>query len=260
MWSPASLSGLRIWHCHELLCRSQTWQELVLLWLWHRPADAAPMRTLVWELPYASDAALKSKKKKRFNRRFKDHSHILRDTLHLPQEHSLAQNSFSSLYICNNLTVTPPTPLVPLIWWGWSWVCPLAEPPGNNSSSYNCSQRSLFLLFLTFLICYSLMPYSAKAFKTSLISPKGHVCGGHAPSMQKFPGQGSNPSHGSDSTGSLTPRPPGNSKEHFYMHVLYVWYMQMSCDVTFLVQREFPCFLHSNINSIMSLSSQCLEL
>ena len=26
VWSLASLSGLRIWHCHELWCRSQMWQ------------------------------------------------------------------------------------------------------------------------------------------------------------------------------------------------------------------------------------------
>ena len=25
VWSLVSLSGLRIWHCHELCCRSQTW-------------------------------------------------------------------------------------------------------------------------------------------------------------------------------------------------------------------------------------------
>ena len=25
IWSPASISGLRIWRCHKLWCRSQTW-------------------------------------------------------------------------------------------------------------------------------------------------------------------------------------------------------------------------------------------
>ena len=34
-----------------------------LLWLWCRPTAAAPIRPLAWELPYASGAALKSKKK-----------------------------------------------------------------------------------------------------------------------------------------------------------------------------------------------------
>ena len=33
-----------------------------LLWLWHRPAAAAPTGLLAWDLPYAADVALKSKK------------------------------------------------------------------------------------------------------------------------------------------------------------------------------------------------------
>ena len=37
----------------------------VLLWLWYRPAAVAPIRPLAWESPYASGAALKSKKKKK---------------------------------------------------------------------------------------------------------------------------------------------------------------------------------------------------
>ena len=32
--SLAKLSGLRIQHCYELWCRSQTWLDLALLWLW----------------------------------------------------------------------------------------------------------------------------------------------------------------------------------------------------------------------------------
>ena len=34
--------------------------------LWYRPAAAASIRLLAWELAYATDAALKSKKKKKF--------------------------------------------------------------------------------------------------------------------------------------------------------------------------------------------------
>ena len=34
-----------------------------LLWLWPRPAAAAPIGPLAWEPPYAVDAALKTKKK-----------------------------------------------------------------------------------------------------------------------------------------------------------------------------------------------------
>jgi len=33
-------------------------------WLWHRPAVAAPIGPLAWELPYAAGVALKRKKEK----------------------------------------------------------------------------------------------------------------------------------------------------------------------------------------------------
>ena len=33
--------------------------SLDLAWLWHRPAAAAPIRPLAWELPYAEGVALK---------------------------------------------------------------------------------------------------------------------------------------------------------------------------------------------------------
>ena len=46
---PASLSGLRIRRCCELWCR---------------PAAAALIQPLAWELPYATGMALKRKKKK----------------------------------------------------------------------------------------------------------------------------------------------------------------------------------------------------
>ena len=51
--SLASLRGLRVRRCHELWCR---------------PAAAAPIRLLAWELPYAAGTALKSKKKKKKKR------------------------------------------------------------------------------------------------------------------------------------------------------------------------------------------------
>ena len=37
----------------------------MLLWLWHRPGAAAPIRPLAWELPYAVSVALKKAKKKK---------------------------------------------------------------------------------------------------------------------------------------------------------------------------------------------------
>ena len=67
--SLASLSGLRIWHCPELWCRSDSAQILSSdpkwLWLWCRPAAAVPIRPLAWELSYAAGAVLKNKQKER---------------------------------------------------------------------------------------------------------------------------------------------------------------------------------------------------
>ena len=44
--------------------------ESALLWLWHKPVAADPLRHLVWEPLYAVGAALKRKKKKK--KRVKD--------------------------------------------------------------------------------------------------------------------------------------------------------------------------------------------
>ena len=38
--------------------------DLALLWLWYRPASAAPILPLAWELPYAAGAKIKKRKKK----------------------------------------------------------------------------------------------------------------------------------------------------------------------------------------------------
>ena len=43
-----------------------------LLWLWHRPAAAAPIRPLAWEPPYAAGVALEKAKKKKKKKKNKD--------------------------------------------------------------------------------------------------------------------------------------------------------------------------------------------
>ena len=43
---------------------AQRGKDLVLLWLWGRLAATALIQPLVWELPYAEGAALKSKTNK----------------------------------------------------------------------------------------------------------------------------------------------------------------------------------------------------
>ena len=47
-------------------------KDLALLWLWCRPAAAAPIQLLAWELPYAPGVALKTKKKKERKKERKD--------------------------------------------------------------------------------------------------------------------------------------------------------------------------------------------
>ena len=39
-------------------------KDLVLLWLWCRPADAALIQPLAWELLYAADVTIKNNKQK----------------------------------------------------------------------------------------------------------------------------------------------------------------------------------------------------
>ena len=46
-------------------CRSSS--DLVLMWLWHRPAATAQIRPLTWELPYAAAVGMALKKDKKKN-------------------------------------------------------------------------------------------------------------------------------------------------------------------------------------------------
>jgi len=61
--SPASFSGLRIWHCCELWCRSQTQLTSGVAVAVAVVADFL-IGPLAWEPPYASDVGLKTKEKK----------------------------------------------------------------------------------------------------------------------------------------------------------------------------------------------------
>ena len=44
---------------HSIPGLSQWVKNLALLWLWYKPATAAPIQPLPWELPYAAGVALK---------------------------------------------------------------------------------------------------------------------------------------------------------------------------------------------------------
>jgi len=63
--SLTSLSGLKNRRGHRLRHESQIWLRPAWLWLWYRPAGAAPIQPLAWKLPYAAGTALKKKKKKK---------------------------------------------------------------------------------------------------------------------------------------------------------------------------------------------------
>ena len=70
--------------------------DLILLWLWCRPAAAAPIQPLAWELPYATCVALESKKKKQANYYFylkgKNKIIYIVICLHINKRHTFQKN------------------------------------------------------------------------------------------------------------------------------------------------------------------------
>ena len=52
--------------------------DLALLWLWYRPAAAAPIRPLPWELPDAEGVAIKRQKKKQPKIYHQNHKIVLK--------------------------------------------------------------------------------------------------------------------------------------------------------------------------------------
>ena len=66
----ASLSGLRIWHCHELWCRLKVRLGSGVAMLWCRLAAIALIRPLALEPPYAAGVALNIKNKNKKIRKF----------------------------------------------------------------------------------------------------------------------------------------------------------------------------------------------
>ena len=83
MWmmvrAPASLSGLMIRRCYELWWARRCGRhglDSALLWLWHRPSAAAPIRPLAWEPPYAVGMALKRTSPPQKKREKKTQKHL----------------------------------------------------------------------------------------------------------------------------------------------------------------------------------------
>ena len=67
--SLALLSGLRIQRCCELCVGGRHSLDLVLLWLWRRPAATALIGPLAWEPPHATGAALEKAKRQKEKKR-----------------------------------------------------------------------------------------------------------------------------------------------------------------------------------------------
>ena len=63
VWPLASHSGLMIWHCHELWCRSQMWLRSAIAVAVVKASSYSSNSPLAWEPPYAMGEALKGKKK-----------------------------------------------------------------------------------------------------------------------------------------------------------------------------------------------------
>jgi len=67
--SLASLNGLRIRHCSSGSTGYRFGSDLALLLrMWPRPAAAAPIQPLAWELPYATKCSPKKEKRERGQR------------------------------------------------------------------------------------------------------------------------------------------------------------------------------------------------
>ena len=47
---------------------AQCVKDPALLWLWHRPAATAPIRSLAWEPPYAAGVAQEMAKRQKINK------------------------------------------------------------------------------------------------------------------------------------------------------------------------------------------------
>ena len=81
VWSLAWLNGLRTRHAVSYGVGRRRGLDLALLWLWWRPAAAAPVWSLAQELPYAADVVLK---KKRERERIKHLRNSGKYYMHLP--------------------------------------------------------------------------------------------------------------------------------------------------------------------------------
>ena len=73
--SLVSLSGLRLWHCHELWCRSQVQLESGIAVVWRRLKAAALIRPLAW----GTSICLRFGPKETKNKKKTNKKHLFKD-------------------------------------------------------------------------------------------------------------------------------------------------------------------------------------
>ena len=64
---PGPAQWVKVWHALSCSVGHRCGSDLVVLWLWHRLAAAAPIRPLAWQLPFAVAAALEKINKNKNN-------------------------------------------------------------------------------------------------------------------------------------------------------------------------------------------------
>ena len=153
--------------------------DLILLWLWCSPGNAAPIQPLTWELPYAAGMALKSKSKNKNKQKAKCER----------------ISELFYLFFFFFLFRQPPQ-------WKWS------NPRQSWNLCLSCSNARPSTLFTGPEI--EPAPPQGKAVSlthcTAVGTPSFWPHLRHAEVL----GQGSHLCHSSDNNGSLTTRPPGN--------------------------------------------------
>ena len=131
IWSLASLSGLRIQHAAS--CSLVHRYSLGQAWLWHRPADTAPIWPLAQELTYAAVVAIKKEHKER-NKMKKNKKKSWITELVKQQ----FQNSFCGSVVTNPTSIQEDMGLIPgltqwikdhALLWAAVWVADVAWIP-----------------------------------------------------------------------------------------------------------------------------------
>ena len=133
----ASLSGLR--SCIAMSCDvgRKLGSDLMLLWVWWRPAAVAPIGSLAWEPPYGTFAALKTKQQT--NKKEHSHGH----PNHMTKENNtrdMMKFKYLNKKCCLYLQEISPMNV-------WVCVCVCI----HITHTYICTYCSLYNIYLSFI-------------------------------------------------------------------------------------------------------------